>query len=249
MPFVKNEDVRIHYEVEGAGPALVLQHGTFGWGGDWREYGYLDKLRGARQLILVDARGHGASDKPHDPSAYELRSRVDDITSVLDACGIRQADYLGYSMGGWIGFGVAKYAPERLRSLIIIGAHPYGENMQPFRELLPKEPADFEAFVGKVWGRFLTPAIRAGLLANDLEAIAALARDRPPLSDMLPTISISCLLFVGDADHRLPHVQMCAQELANASFCSLPGCDHVASIARSDLVLPHLLAFLAKLDV
>jgi hypothetical protein len=48
-------------------------------------------------------------------------------------------------MGGWIGFGVAKYASERLRSLIIVGAHPYGENMQPFRQLLSQDAAAFEA--------------------------------------------------------------------------------------------------------
>ena len=130
MPFDKNQDVRIHY---------------LGWGGDWKEYGCLNQLRGERQLILVDARGHGASDNPHDPAEYELRSRVGDVTAVLDTCGIRQADYFGYSMGGWIGFGVAKYASERLRSLIIVGAHPYGENMQPFRQLLSQDAAAFEA--------------------------------------------------------------------------------------------------------
>ena len=67
-----------------------------------------------RQLILLDARGHGASDKPHDPAAYDLRLRVGDVTAVLDDLEIRRADYFGYSMGGWIGFGLAKHAPVRL---------------------------------------------------------------------------------------------------------------------------------------
>ena len=77
MPFVNNKGTRIHYEVEGTGPPLVLQHGTLGSGKNWEEYGYTEILKLAHQLILVDARGHGASDKPYDPAAYELRLRVE----------------------------------------------------------------------------------------------------------------------------------------------------------------------------
>ena len=55
-----------------------------------------------------------AEDEAFLPGVVGGRRRV---TAVLDTCDIRQADYFGYSMGGWIGFGLAKYAPERLRSL------------------------------------------------------------------------------------------------------------------------------------
>ena len=130
MPYARNQGVRISYEVEGDGPPLVLQHGSACSSAEWREMGYRDVLRRDYQFILIDARGHGASDTPHEPAAYTLPLRVTDVTAVLDALSIQQAHYFGYSMGGWIGFGLAKYAPERVRTLILGGAHPYAESLQ-----------------------------------------------------------------------------------------------------------------------
>lgn len=79
MPHAWNDKVRIHYEVEGSGPPLVLQHGITQTLDAWRRAGYVDALKSRYRLILVDARGHGASDKPHDPTAYRLASRAGDI--------------------------------------------------------------------------------------------------------------------------------------------------------------------------
>ena len=247
MPYANNQGVRLHYEVEGAGPPLVLHHGTVGSWEDWKDLGYVDVLRRDHQLILLDARGHGASDKPYEPQAYDLSLRVADVTRVLDDLHIRQAHFFGYSLGGWIGFGLAKYAPERLNSLILGGAHPYAENMQAFRELLPTEPAGFLAIAEHMFGRYMTPALRARLLANDIKALGALTQDRTSLVEILPTILKPCLLFVGEADPRLPQVQESVKHIANATFFSLPTCDHVAAFARSDLVLPHVSSFLAKI--
>ena len=207
MPYANNQGIRIHFEVEEAGPPLVLHHGTFGKGESWRDFGYTDVLKSDRQLILLDARGHGASDKSHNSAAYDLPLRVGDVTAVLDDLGIRRADYFGYSMGGWVGLGLAKYALERLRSLILGEAHPYAENMQAFRDLMPQEPTAFLALVENVFGRYMSPAIRAGLFANDLKALLALTQDRG-LADVLPTISVPCLLFAGETDPRLPKCRL-----------------------------------------
>ena len=128
MPYVNNNGVRINYEVMGDGPPLVLQHGFFGSGEDWIEFGYTEALRQKYHLILVDARGHGDSDKPHEPEAYTLQNMTADVVAVLDDLHIDKSHYLGYSMGGWIGYGMAKYAPARLHALLIGGAQPYGRD-------------------------------------------------------------------------------------------------------------------------
>jgi pimeloyl-ACP methyl ester carboxylesterase len=72
MPYVNNAGVQIHYEIEGAGPALVLQHGFTQSLESWAECGYVAPLRPKYRLILIDARGHGRSDKPHDEASYSL---------------------------------------------------------------------------------------------------------------------------------------------------------------------------------
>src|SRR4051812_9895736 len=75
MPYVTNDGVRIHYAVEGDGPPLLLHHGFTIDLTAWYAWGYVDALKEEYRLILIDARGHGASDKPHDPAAYEMDLR------------------------------------------------------------------------------------------------------------------------------------------------------------------------------
>ncbi len=72
MSFVSNDGIRIHYEVEGNGPPLVLLHGLSDSIESWYEFGYVERLKDEFQLIMIEARGHGESDKPHDPAAYNL---------------------------------------------------------------------------------------------------------------------------------------------------------------------------------
>jgi len=140
MPFAMNSDVRIHYCVEGDGAPLVLQHGFF-WSIDgWYRLGYVDALKSNYRLILVDMRGHGASDKPHDGRAYTLQQHVSDVTAVLDQLHIPLVHFWGFSMGGWIGFGMAKYAAQRLTSLTIGGASPYARTIPPESRPDGKDP-------------------------------------------------------------------------------------------------------------
>ena len=246
MPFVTNQGVRIHYETIGNGPVLVMHHGTTGSGADWIDLGYVDALKAYRQLILLDARGHGQSDKPHDPTAYDLALRTSDVVAVLDELGIQKADYFGYSLGGWIGFGLAKHSPDRFRSFIVGGAHPYAENMQPFRDFMPRDRDAFAAMVDQVFGNRLTPAMRTRLLANDLDALRASTQDRESNADVLPSMTMPCLLYVGELDPRIAQVRQCASDLPNATFFTLPKCDHIAASAQSELAIPHLKAFLSK---
>src|SRR5690348_15875367 len=99
MPFANNAVLHIHYEDIGSGPALVLQHGFTQCIEDWMECGYVAALRSHFRLILVDARGHGHSDKPRDEGAYALEHWFGDVTAVLDTAGIPRAHFWGYSMG------------------------------------------------------------------------------------------------------------------------------------------------------
>ena len=139
MAFAQNGGVRIHYQTAGTGPALVLHHGTSGSGPDWVDLGYVDALKDRHKVILVDARGHGQSDKPHDPASYDLSLRAGDVVAVLDDLGLPAASFFGYSMGGWIGFGLAKHFPQRIDAFIIGGAHAYAENTQAIRDRMPED--------------------------------------------------------------------------------------------------------------
>ena len=82
MPFADNNGTRIHYHVEGEGTPLLLQHGFTSSIKNWYTNGYVEPLKQDYKLILVDARGHGESDKPHDPAQYDLKLRVG-LTQVI----------------------------------------------------------------------------------------------------------------------------------------------------------------------
>ena len=246
MPFVDNQGVRIHYQTVGSGRPLILHHGTFGSGPDWIERGYVEALKSDHQLILVDARGHGSSDKPHDPAAYDLSIRASDVVSVLDDLDLAKADYFGYSMGGWIGFGLARYAPARFNSFIIGAAHPYAESMQPYRDRMPESQEAFAAIMEQWLGKLLTPTMRERLLKNDLKALRALTQDRVSIAEMLPSMRMPCLLFVGELDPRLAPMKECASALTNATLFTLPGYDHTTASWQVDAIVPHVKSFLSK---
>jgi pimeloyl-ACP methyl ester carboxylesterase len=251
MPYARNGSVRIHYEVEGEGPALVLQHGFSESVTDWYESGYVSALKTDYRLILIDARGHGASEKPHDPDAYVLNRRVGDVVAVLDALEIAQALFWGYSMGGWIGFGIAKYAKERVRALIIGGQHPYARSMGALRHLvqtgLAQGSEEFVAGMEEMFGPESSER-KGRLLSADLEAYLAQAQDRPGLEDILPTMLMPCCLYAGEIDPIYPEVEACSRQMPHATFISLPGLNHCDAYTRSALVLPRVTIFLKALS-
>jgi|SRR6516162_4464888 pimeloyl-ACP methyl ester carboxylesterase len=251
MPYARNEGVRIHYEVEGEGPALVLQHGFSESVIDWYEAGYDEALRPDYRLVLIDARGHGTSDKPHDPDAYVLNRGVGDVVAVLDALDIAKAVYWGYSMGGWIGFGIAKYFKERVRALVIGGQHPYARSMGALREMVQRGIAQgggaFVAGMEEMFGPESTER-KKRLLSADLEAYLALAQDRPGLDDILPTMLMPCCLYAGEIDPLYPEVEACSRHIPQVTFFSLPGLSHCDAYTRSELVLPRVTGFLEALD-
>jgi pimeloyl-ACP methyl ester carboxylesterase len=251
MPYVRNHGTRIHYRTEGAGSALVLQHGSFASLDSWYEHGYVDALKGDHTVVALDARGYGASDSPHDPIAYALESRVGDIVAVLDALCIERAHFYGYSMGGWIGFGVAKHAPSRFRSLAIGGQHPYAQSLSSLRDLASvgvREGAG--AFVETMVRSFgeWPEAQKARWLDADFEAYVAAARDRDSLEDVLPTLEVPCLMIVGSEDAACPLAEKAAASIPGGRLEVLLEIDHGGGLKRSDLVVPILRAFIHDIE-
>ena len=247
MPYADNQGVRIHYQVEGAGPPLVLQHGFTQSIEDWYECSYVDALKTDNRLILIDARGHGGSDKPRDPSEYPLENRVSDVVAVLDALEIAKAHSWGYSMGGWIGFGMAEYSPERVARLVIGGQHPYPRNHEGQRQILRTGiEQGSEAFLSSF--ERMTGTLPAGykrrLYEADLPALLAAAQDRTSLEGVLAKIAMPCCLYVGEADPIFQEAKLASGRIPDAEFFSLPGLTHLPAFFRSDLVLPRVTAFL-----
>jgi len=260
MPLVNNNGVRIHYEVEGEGPALIMQHGFAATCWTWRDFGYAQELDKSYRIIRVDARAHGESDKPHDPVLYRPEIIARDYTAILDALGIERCHYIGYSMGARIGLScLARYALPRLNSLILGGVSLY-RNVNPifdrpsdgFSRML-EEAAEkgmdvWLAYREKMVGT-LTPAQKARQLANDPRALLTMQKalsEWPGAEDILPQLKIPILIFVGDADPAYTGAKEAAARMPDATFVTVPGMNHDQALMHSELVLPHVKGFLAE---
>jgi 3-oxoadipate enol-lactonase len=115
MPFVQTNGIKLYYELHGNGEPLVLIPGI-GYDG-WMWHKMIPGLDDHFQVISIDNRGAGQSDKPAGP--YTAQILAADIVGMLDDFGIAKAHILGHSMGGFIAQALAIDYPERVDRLIL----------------------------------------------------------------------------------------------------------------------------------
>lgn len=108
-------------------PTVVVVHGFASSTRDnWVSTGWVRDLQQAGYRVLgLDQRGHGASDKPHDPADYDLRTLAGDVEAVLDTYLVGTAFYVGYSLGARVGWEVAQDLPGRIER-VVLGGVPDG---------------------------------------------------------------------------------------------------------------------------
>ncbi|MDA1258038.1 MAG: alpha/beta hydrolase [Chloroflexi bacterium] len=251
MPFTNNpiDGTKIHYEVEGSGPPLVLVHGFSGSLHAWKDFGYRDALKGDYRLVMYDVRAHGQSGHPHGLNSYAPEMHVKDLLAVLNDVGIDRTHYFGYSFGSWIGYSILKYAPDHLLSFIGGGSDPYHRKSPLVSNIIESRKDGLQAALAAAEERNgrMSDAARANYLAQDPEAqIAAITvrGDTPGLSDALGSITQPVLAFAVTEDGNHDFVKKAASEMPNAEFVSLEGLDHGQAFQRCDLVLPHVTRFL-----
>ena len=256
MPDTINDGLRIHYEVVGSGEPLVLYHGLTGSGERWRDTGYVAGLAEAYRLILIDARGHGESDKPHDQEAYGRRRQATDVVAVLDDLEIATARVWGHSMGGDVALMLGHHHPGRVSALVVTGYSPFaaaGDEAAEMAAWAANLRGGIEGFVTGYERRhgILPDLARVRWLANDGAALAACVAamiaesDGSQVAD-LPAIEPPVMLLAGTKEPFAEQAREAAALLPRGAYVPLQGLDHVQTFFRSDLVLPLVRVFLAR---
>lgn len=246
MPFAIHDGDQIHYETYGNGPPLIIHHGLFSSAEALSYPQFVENVSDTFHMIFIDSLGHGESDMQDDPSHYTREHRAGDIVAVLDALGIGRAHYFGYSMGGWLGCAMAKYAPERLSSLCIAG-WPIEINWpEEFQKKTPDERwADAKRalfFANKREFSRLNPRTEPSV-RNCMEAIS----DNDGALDAIAALDCPAMMLCGEDDLMFPVAQAAAKKL-EIPFLPVPGNHDEAINQNLGFYFPDVAEFFLKAE-
>ena len=127
---IATNGVTIHVRSGGTGPAVVLLHG-YGETGDMWVPLAADLARD-HTVIVPDLRGLGLSSKP--AGGFDKKTQAADVSGVMDAFGVQQADVVAHDIGNMVAFQFAAQHQARVRRLVLIDAPVPG--VGPWEEIL-----------------------------------------------------------------------------------------------------------------
>jgi pimeloyl-ACP methyl ester carboxylesterase len=259
--FLNSNGVRIRYvdQGKGTGAPIVLIHGfASSVEGGWVDTGVLSSLAANHRVVAADLRGHGKSDKPHDPTAYGI-DLVDDVVRLLDTLNIPRAHIVGYSLGAVIAAKLLATHPERCVTVTLGGSSGRRhwteadersaqngaaalESDVPYRGLIVGLAPTDQAPPSEEFIRARSKEIAA---RNDPLAQAALTRagggmvvsDAQMIAARVPTLAI-----IGSADPGLPGVNELKSVWPALNVVILDGAVHGTPDPRSAARRPEFVA-------
>jgi pimeloyl-ACP methyl ester carboxylesterase len=231
-----SDGVRLHYELNGPdnGNPIVAVHGfasdyRLNWVGTrWQE----TLTNNGFRVIGLDCRGHGHSDKPHDPAAYAVEVMAGDVVRLLDHIEVATAAFLGYSMGARIGLQVVLDAPDRISRAVLGGigaAGAIGRVGAIARALRSGEPTDDP--VAQTFYKFASARP-----INDLQALAACIEGlRPDANpERLAAVKTPILIVAGDQDQIARGAPELVELIPSSRLVTISGRDHMSAVPARD---------------
>ncbi len=249
--------INLYYEIYGTGEPLILLHGGVGAIEMFGEV--LPMLAQGRQVIAVDLQAHGRTADVDRPMTYE--AMADDIAGLIEYLGFKQADVMGYSLGGGVALKTAIDHPEVVRKLVLVSAPFKSDGWYP--EVLAGM-AQMSAAAAEPMKQTPMYQLYASIAPKPedwsvlLTKLGDLLRQPYDWSKDIPKIKAPTMLVVGDADSvRTAHAveffvllgggQKDAgwdgSGMSNARLAILPGITHYTiftSPVMASTVIPFL---------
>ncbi|MCS6761809.1 MAG: alpha/beta fold hydrolase [Candidatus Devosia symbiotica] len=230
MPTFLSDGLTLNYQTTGTGPPVLCIHGFASSGQvNWVDVGWVKTLVDADyQAITLDNRGHGASEKPHDPERYHPQDMMGDAVALLDHLGIERAAILGYSMGGRIAAFMAYDHPERVACLILggIGMNLINGLSDGNDIIAGLRAPSLDGLTHPTARQF---RIFADHTKSDRKALAAcIETSRAPMARAdVRLISVPVLVAVGEADTMAGPPEPLADLLTLGEAFTIPKRDHM----------------------
>jgi pimeloyl-ACP methyl ester carboxylesterase len=135
--YVDTGQLRLHAATGGQGPPLLLVHG---WPQTWYQWRLvMPALARDFQVVAVDQRGIGLSDKPED--GYDTATLAGDLVALMDALGHQRFALVGFDTGLLISYALAADHPDRVDRLVV-GEAPLPGISPPTPLILPPQVVD-----------------------------------------------------------------------------------------------------------
>ncbi len=233
MHSFNSNGVEIAYEEAGEGEPILLIHGFASNGRvNWRDTGWVKTLTEAgRRVIMIDNRGHGASEKLYDPALYAAPEMAEDSRRLLDHLGVPRADVMGYSMGARIAAFLAINHPERVNRAVFAGLASrmitgVGGSDVIAAGLEAASLADVSDPAARSFRIF------AEQTKSDLKALAACMRaSRAKITEAeLARITVRVLVVAGEKDDIAGDVATLVAAIPGAKGLTLPGRSHMNAV-------------------
>jgi pimeloyl-ACP methyl ester carboxylesterase len=251
MATLDRDGVKIHYEVHGKGPTLLLSHGYSSTSRMWD--GQIAALKDRYQVIVWDMRGHGESDYPKDPALYSEALTVADMAALLDAVAARKAIIAGLSLGGYMSLAFHATYPERTRALMLFDTGPgfkKDEARSKWNATAHQRAAAFDtqglAALNASDEVKITRHRDASGLAGAARGMLAQQNDR--VIQSLDKIAVPTLVLVGANDTNfIAATDYMAAKIKGAAKSVIADAGHAANLHQPALFNQAVEAFLAKL--
>jgi len=239
--FTTKDGVKIHYLIQGKGTPVVLIHGYTGSAyGNWFRNGVAQALVKNHQVVAIDCRNHGLSDKPDGPTGF---GKAEDVIEMIDHLRIQRAHFHGYSMGGAIVGRLLGMIPERMITASFGGSGI----IEVEEEMRAKMPVDKQGTDPQEAEALRTLRIRRamdlGMSKEEAEKAADAPRPvrtapaaRPAAATARPQLDLSklknmpMLAINGEYDRPLAKTHRMWRELNNFTNVVLDGKSHNTAI-------------------
>jgi len=257
-------NLRIAYELAGAGPALILLHGGISDHREWRRQ--LDALSDEFTVVAWDAPGCGQSSDP--PESFRLPDYADCLAGFVATLGLRRPHVLGLSFGAGLALEFYRRYPTLPISLILASAYagwagslPAEVVEQRLRQVLREAELPADQWVSGWVPGLLTANAPDG--ATD-ELIAIIADAHPAgmrvmarsfaeadLRDVLGRTAVPTLLLYGEADQRVPLsvAEDLHARIPGSRLVVMPGVGHQSNMEAPELFSLEVRNFLRSLNL
>jgi pimeloyl-ACP methyl ester carboxylesterase len=209
----------------------VLLHGFPFDSRIWHRTPVVEELIAAgRSVVLMDRRGSGRSDRPHDPRLYADNACARDVSYLVDHLGLEHVDLACYSLGSWIGLRVLQ-SDHRVKRAVLGGMGTSGLNAsdemrQRFLQYLKTDDPDHSSDFGR------NLRVQIERLGADRDALIAMwTVPFVTYDDDFARIDAEVLIIAGERDAGTGDPHVLAALLPNAAVFR-PPTDHASTLGH-----------------